>query len=1152
MMLQGPWAGAQWSRLRPRLREKLQAWRSWRAPLAVVAAVALCCGLLGYLAQATQNRLDAQERFSEVAARVQRQIVERMHRYEYGLRGARGVAVAADGTLTRGAFARYAASRQIDKEFPGARGFGVVLRVPESGEQEFVRQRRLLDSADFTVRTLTPHGGDRMVITFVEPEARNREALGLDIGSEEARRAAAMTSVRTREATLTAPLTLVQASGFRSGGLLLLMPIFRPGPSEGRLDEQGEDLVGWSYAPLLIEEVLHGLDTDEQQYDLSLFDQDHDAARAFYNNGNVPDTRDGTAEQQLDIALYGRRWVAVLTPTESFFASLRQPSPAAQGLLAMMLGGAIAALVLTAVQLVDRTRGQRLEQSRRAAIVEGSADAIVVQTLDGRITDWNEGAERLFGYSRDDVNGVTAAELLIPPGLELEDEALRETVAQGGRVAVFETIRRSCDGSLIPVSITAAPIRDDSGAVVGSAKILRDVREAKAAEQRMRELNATLEDQVRERTALLDQAVQEARGANEAKSRFLANISHEIRTPMNAVIGMTHLLRRTDLEPDQARMLERIDTAGKSLLALLNDVLDLSKIEAGQMTLESVPFSLPQVINQVASIASVAAEQREIGFHLDCQAHEAPILVGDPIRLGQIVLNLLTNAVKFTQQGRVTLSVRIAPANTMGQVPALITVTDSGIGIAPEVQHQLFRPFVQADTSTTRKFGGTGLGLSIVRQLVELMGGTISLRSQVGVGSEFEVRLAFGQADAAALAQFGMATREQMDRPLSGRRILVVDDNELNREVAARLLGAEGAHVWLAANGLEALSGLFTAHQQFDAVLMDVQMPGMDGLQATRRIRANGRTDPGLVILGLTAGVSEQERTAALAAGMDAVVGKPFDPEFLIGCIASHIARRTHHRTESAAPAHAAAVEGRERAANAVDATNGLAASESALPGLCMFGSSGDGSGSTPADRLPCEPSSTSGTIGGSHMTRPPIIAMPPPSPPSRPSPDVAPASWPKLPGLSASVSFRHLGGDRRLLQRMTESLGETLTRTDELLSGAFDANAWTSHAARLHDFKSLAGTLGGDELRLAAGHAEAAIRRQEWAAARQDLEQLRATGRELLAALHDTWPRGRAERVHSASQSSARAELGLDLERSPDGPAEAGDLADLLAQLSR
>lgn len=1041
--------------------------RPMGASLALILGVGLCCGAFGYLVQATQNRLDANERFAEVAQRVERRIVERMHRYEYGLRGARGVAVAADGTLTRGGFARYAASRQIDKEFPGARGFGIVLRVPQAQAQDFLKRRQQLDAPDFTIRALGPNPGDRLVITFVEPAERNREALGLDIGSESARRTAAWLSARSGEATLTAPLTLVQASGHRSGGLLLLLPIRRPGPTDGRWDDPGEELVGWSYAPLLIEDVLKGSDDEEAQYHLALFDLDHDVVHPFFSAGEaVPE--DPAVARRAVIPLYGRRWEAVLTPTPLFFAKLHLASPAGHGLLGLLLGAAVTALIATLAQLADRTRSQRLEQARRAAIVEGSADAIVVQTLDGRITDWNEGAERLFGYTKDESTGRTATELLIPDGLESEDAMLRETVADGGRVTVFETIRRARDGSAIPVSITASPIRNDAGVVVGSAKILRDVREAKAAEHRMRELNASLEDQVRERTARLDQAMREARDANEAKSRFLANISHEIRTPMNAVIGMTHLLARTPLDKDQSRMLARVDTAGKALLALLNDVLDLSKIEARQMTLESTPFRLEQVIDQIASIASVSAEQRGIAFRKQVDVDPGLVVVGDPTRFGQIVLNLLTNAVKFTMAGEVSLSVRVGAIDATRHLPIVVTVSDTGIGIPADLQERLFSPFVQADSSTTRRFGGTGLGLSIVRQLSELMGGAIRLRSQPGQGSEFELTLALRAAETAAMEAFSIhPLSEAPNTPLAGLRILVVDDNELNRDVAARLLRAEGAHVTLAENGSEAVERLGDGERPFDAVLMDVQMPVMDGLDATRRIRASSASSAKLPIIGLTAGVSDAERTSALSAGMNAVVGKPFDPEGLTRVITRHIA----HRGPGAAPT---------------------------------------------------APTTSQGEV----------------------------ADWPELPGLVREVAFHRLGGDTGLLRRMVTSLGRALASTATLLSRPVEQAPWGAHARTLHDFKSVAGTLGGEALYRAAADAERLLRDERWEDARRALTTLDALGAPLRSAIDQRWPDDRRDPA-GASTSDPRmpsATAGDDPGRRED---DRGDLAVLLARLA-
>lgn len=907
-----------------------------------------------------------------------------------------------------------------------------------------------------------------------------------------------MRSAETREATLTPPLTLVQASGKRSGGMLLLLPVLRPGPSPIHPDQPDEQLVGWSYAPLLMEDVLAGLDSEDSHYQLSLYDLDFAADKPFYAGNPSAAVITGIAPQKVLIPLYGRRWEAVLRPTPAFLESLHQQSPALQALQAWLMGAALAALVATIAQLAERTRGQRLELARRAAIVEGSSDAIIVQDLSGVITDWNEGAERLFGYTKAQAIGLTATALLLPPGSEEEDAAIRQTVASGGRVTVFETMRRHAQGDLIPVSITASAIRDDRGQVVGAAKILRDGREAKAAAQRMRDLNASLEDQVRERTALLNDAMREARDANEAKSRFLANISHEIRTPMNAVIGMAHLLSRTRLDPDQTSMLERIRTAGKALLALLNDVLDLSKSEAGEMVLEAAPFRLQQVVMEVASIAEVSAHQRGIRFVVDSPDTDRLMLMGDRTRLAQIILNLVTNAIKFTLEGSVTLRVRAGapvppPTEGAARMPITFEVIDTGIGIAEDIQPLLFRPFVQADTSTTRRFGGTGLGLSIVRQLVELMGGTIALRSVAGEGSHFTVDLNLPVADRVPhedSASQGLADAQQPNA-LRGRRILVVDDNGLNREVAARILGLDGAQVELAIHGEDAVAKVQAADARFHAVLMDVQMPVMDGLEATRRIRAlpDERVSR-LPVVGLTAGVSLEERMRAQEAGMDTVVGKPFDPDLLVHTLVQLIGPPLANTPLVSTPL-----------VN-TPPVSALAPQVRVVP--------------------PAEASVASDL--------PPIQ--------SAPQHPQIPADWPRLADTDAAVAYKRLSGDASLLRNMAVSVRQLLMRNTRLCAlDAPTAAQLAEHAAALHDLKSMAGSVGAADVMDQAGHAERLLRRQEFDEGRTVMRQLNAVGAALVLSIEQQWPQATADDTRSAAAMPAVAE-------------ESGDLSQLLAQL--
>lgn len=407
-------------------------------------------------------------------------------------------------------------------------------------------------------------------------------------------------------------------------------------------------------------------------------------------------------------------------------------------------------------------------------------------------------------------------------------------------------------------------------------KTLSQLQDANAQTQKANDeletLNQSLTDRVLEKTQELQVALNEANHAKRAKSFFLATMSHEIRTPMNGVIGMLELLRTTDLSTQQKQQVEVAESSAKALLSLINDILDLSKLDAGKLGFEIIDFDLVRLLKEVTEAQRLSVAKPDVEITCDDLAYEKVWLKGDPYRVRQIIFNLMSNAVKFTSQGRVSLGCQIVEFDNRVQVTLI--VTDTGIGIESEKLPSLFDPFTQADASTTRQYGGTGLGLSIVKQLCELMGGEVSVSSEPGVGSQFIAMIFLEKGEKPALEQPHPENIEPIS--LDGLNVLLVEDNLVNQTVAKKMLQKLGCNVEIAGNGQQALDKM----QQDDSlqvVLMDCQMPVMDGFEATRNIRSGnvGRTYQDIVIVALTANAMKGDKEACFDAGMDLFLPKP-------------------------------------------------------------------------------------------------------------------------------------------------------------------------------------------------------------------------------------------------------------------------------------
>jgi signal transduction histidine kinase/ActR/RegA family two-component response regulator len=725
------------------------------------------------------------DRFMVLAEKVRAGVEKRTNLFVYGLRGARGLFTGGE-SVSRSRFAQYAESRDFSREFPGALGFGFIARVAGEDLGVFEARERASRSAGFDVHTLPGMAGvgkDRYVITYIEPEASNAAAIGLDITCEPIRAEAARRSMATGEPALSGPVQLIQDAE-RRVGFLYMLGVYRPGMPTGTPAERTAALVGWMHAPILMERVL----------------------------ADLPELVDG----QVDLQVHDPE-----ASDSVLFASARSSSE---------LGGYHAELP---VRLGGRT--------------------------------WH-------------------LEVRSTPGFDVIPEMQTVTVAHAAGVALSVLLALLC-GNLVSLRERAATI-------------------ARRMTSELRESN----DRLRQQSGELAEAQEKAERATEAKGEFLASMSHEIRTPLTAIMGYVDLLHEEDgsMDPVERRQrLEVVRANSRHLLALINDILDLSKIEAGAMRVERTECSPAHVVAEVMSLMRVRAAEKRLALDARFLTPVPQRVTTDPTRLRQILLNLVGNAVKFTDHGGVRLEVSLhTPDLTPAEGLLVFQVHDTGCGMTGEQLGRLFRPFTQAEASTTRRFGGTGLGLAISRRLAELLGGTIDVRSHPGVGSTFTLTIRTGPIAGVGLATTlaeGIMGEDAGDRA-RGRgeaapterlrgRILLADDGEDNRRLIGHHLRKAGADVAVVENGRQALDAALEARRlgmAFGVVLLDMQMPEMDGYEAARELRARGYDLP---LIALTASAMAEDRAKCLGAGCDDYATKPIDRSVLLRTCAEWLER---------------------------------------------------------------------------------------------------------------------------------------------------------------------------------------------------------------------------------------------------------------------
>jgi PAS domain S-box-containing protein len=951
----------------------------WTPILALLLCMGLTVGAWGWISHDTETR--TQERFQRAADNVRQTIQLRLEACESLLRA--GAALfEASAFVERDEWHRFVTGLELPTQYPGVLGMGFARFAPAGALAALNKEVRVWPQGERDLYA---------AIIYLEPRSpRNLFAIGYDLMSEPTRRAALVAAMQTGNMTASGPITLVQEiSGPKQVGFVMFNPVYRPNAAGQR------ELRGFVYSPFRMGDLIQGIfgaGLRDVRLDIHFGSPQGQLMYSSARSGVGQSFTRLSSVQYLPVGRNGQSWALAMRPTAQFDASVDQ----GKSFLVLVMGTLISLLFFGASRNLVHERiaalrakehsVKQLEQ-QTASLEESEArfklltshirnHAIVLLDPAGTISTWNEGAEKLFGYPAADIVGQPLQRLLA----ETDAAAcLAHALAHGQYEDT--SLRRRQDGSTFLGLQQLYPVHDDQRRCIGYAMIVRDVTAEIAA---AKELN---------------DARLQAESASAAKSAFVANISHELRTPMNAVLGISQILARTPLNAEQRQYLDMVSGAGRSLLALVNDVLDFSKIEADKLELEEDDFLLDDVLSALAAVMAMTNPDKGLALSLCLDADVPLSLHGDMQRIQQILLNLVSNALKFTEQGMVSVHIRRDPS-----LPGTLRweVSDTGIGISADQLQRLFSPFSQADASMARRYGGTGLGLTISQRLAQLLGGTIEVHSTPGRGTTFAfvmplhegdlpdpydlhdarrqwrvlyaeplpglskdvlqlaarwgwrcdtVEDAAGIAAAAAAHQYDLliydsslaeaagqagvphricvrgglqsgparagrdpellrplirsalfhALAAQTGRPepapgadqqqafsrgkkvLAGLSILLTEDNALNQLVARSMLEAVGATVHIAENGEQALAFLRGAGPPVDLVLMDVQMPVMDGFAATQAIRQQLHLD--LPVLAMSAGVTLDERAECEAAGMNGFVAKPIDGDDLITTI---------------------------------------------------------------------------------------------------------------------------------------------------------------------------------------------------------------------------------------------------------------------------
>ncbi len=801
----------------------------------------------------------------------------------------------------------FSASQEVEREefhqfvphllarHPGIQALEWIPRVSADQQHIYEEQARKDGYPDFQIREKDAQGqmvpaskrDEYFPVYFVEPFSGNEKAFGFDLASNPARLEALYRARDSGKPIASSRIVLVQESS-QQNGVLLFLPVYKKGLKLETVEERRQSLTGFVIGVFRVGDTINQalLPYDLNNISFQFFDLSaKEGPQLLYTfNRFARLASDLQNEGEEDVNVYdigrdevfemaGRQWKLSFFPTPDFFEEHKYWGAMTvlfSGFLFSSLLGAFLLMVtgrtaMTERLVSERTEALKFSEEKHKAIVNNAVDGIITINEHVVVQSFNPAAERIFGYRAKEVVGKNVNMLQPEPYHSEHDQYVKNYLRSGKKKIIGigrEVVGLRKDGTTFPLDLAVSEVRLDNKRLFTG--IIRDITDRKQVELELKE------------------AMVAAGAASKAKSDFLASMSHEIRTPMNAIIGMADLLAETEMDMEQKEYVQIFKSAGENLLTLINDILDISKIEAGHLELERIDFNLRDVIEKTCEIMALRAHKKGIELTFHIMPDLSVNLIGDPLRLQQVFINLVGNAIKFTEQGEINIEVKEARKPEKDKsLEILCSVADTGIGIPRDKIGGVFEQFTQVDSSTTRQYGGTGLGLNISQQIVALMGGKIWVESELGIGSTFYFTAQFN------IAEKPIERASVIPVELVGLRALVVDDNATNRLVLKEILSKWGIQITERQDGESGLVEINRAVEEaapYDLILLDCRMPEMDGFEVARHIKSNSIL-PKMTVLMLTSDNRAGDISKAKDMGISSYLVKPVKQEELKNAI---------------------------------------------------------------------------------------------------------------------------------------------------------------------------------------------------------------------------------------------------------------------------